>query len=1181
MANGQNQIGGGAAVRLQQHLEEQLAEDFKLLKAIEDKLRGETHPRRTLELTHDRDEIKQRIQERQAELEDLERKQAARPTVIPRESASRQDWGDAPDVSVFFGRSEELTLLESWLVQDRCRLVAILGMGGVGKTGLSLKLGRGGIGKTDLSLKLARGLTEEFEFVVWRKLLNAPPLEDILKDLIQVLSDHQDLDLPETIEAQIARVMGYLRQHRCLIMLDNVESILQGGEAPGHYRPGYEAYGQWLQQVGETAHQSCVLLTSREKPKEVARLEGKAKPVRSLNLSGLGTEEGQQIFRECGDFVGSKDQWQEVIRFYNGNPLALELAARHIEEVFFGDLGAFLQEGKPVFDDLRELLDWHFTRLSDQEREVLYWLTINREPTTLADLRSDLLSPGAKAQLPSTLQSLQRRLPLERNQTAFSLQPVLIEYITDRLIEQATEELLTQQPNLLNSHALLKALAKDYIRESQSRSILEPIQAELNTRLGDRPTITQHLLGIVQRLQADYPKTGYAAGNLLNLMRQGGTAIQGQDFSQLAIWQAYLQGWQLPDVNLTGADLASSVFTQRFGTVSAVAFSPDGQVLAAGIASGEIRFWRVVDGEQILTCRGHTEWPWAIAYSPDGRLLVSGSQDKTLRLWDTQTGQCRQVLQGHTAWIKSVAFSPDGRLLASGSNDQTVRLWDVQTGQCLHELTAHTDWVWSVAFHPQQPWLASGGADGAIHLWNTDTGECLRTLTGHTKAVKTVVFSPNGATLASGGFDHQVRLWDSVTGACRAVLEGHRELVWSVMFSPDGRLLVSNGDDQTTRLWHGETGHFLRMVKERTSRVWSIAFSPDGQTIASSSEDQTVRLWDVATGQTLKTLWGYSSVIWSVAFHPQGNQIASGSDQGVQVWQSPYSGCASSLQGYGGKSRAVAYHPNGHQLASGSDDGCVRLWDLQTGRCSKTLPGHTNRIWSVAFSPRGDRLVSSSEDQTLRLWEAATGQCLRVMTGHQSRAWSAAFHPTQPWIASGSDDERVRLWDGNTGDCLQTLEGHRSRIWCVAFNPEGSLLASSSADTTVRLWNGNTGEPLKVLEGHTNAVWSVAFSPTAPLLASTGTDRTLRLWNVQTGECLAVMEGHTELVWWVAFSPDGKTIATSSSDETLRLWSVDAMQCVETLRCDRPYERMNITDVTGISEAQKSVLKTLGAIETV
>ena len=1091
-----------------------------------------------------------------------------------------QDWGEAPDIPVFFGRTEELATLEQWILCDRCRLVAILGMGGIGKTQLSVKLGRGGIGKTDLSLELAKGIQDEFDYLIWRSLLNAPPVTDILTNLIKVLSNEKETDLPDTLDTQLSRLLHYLRASRCLLILDNAESILRGGEGAGQYREGYQGYGELLRRVGEVPHQSCLLLTSREKPQEIALLEGKTRPVRSLNLRGLDELDGQKIFNEIGTFCGSDSEWREVVEFYNGNPLALELAARHIDEVFFGDLSEFLKQGKPLFSDLRDLLDWHFNRLSNDEQEIMYWLAINREPISLSELREDSLSPLAKEQIPSTLQSLQRFLPLERTKAAFGLQPVLLEDVTERLIERACEEIRTKTLELFNSHALLKALAKDYVRESQSRLILKPIQDRLIASFSNPLALEKQLIEIISLVRENSPKqTGYVAGNVLNLLRQLNTDLRGYDFSHLTIWQAYLQGWNLQEVNVAYSDLAKSVFTQSFGTVSSVAFSPDGRLLAAGIANGDIRLWRVADGEPLLTCRGHSDWPWAIAFSPDGRTIASGSQDQTVRLWDVNTGHCILVLPGHTSWVKAIAFNSDGSRLASGSNDRTIRLWDVSTGECIQIWQEHSDWVWSVAFSPSDRTLASASGDGTIKLWDTTTGSCLQTLEGHSNSVKAIAFSPDGNTLASGSFDQTVRLWNVSTSECTKILQGHTELVWLVAFSPDGCMLASSGDDGNIRLWDVKTGEIVQTVKERTNRIWSIAFSPDGSILASSGEDQTIRLRDTHTGRTIKTIWGYSSVMWSIAFNPSGDSLAIGSDRGVQLWDIDSAKFLKTIQEYIGKTRAVCFSPNGSLLASGSDDGNIRLWDIKTGQCLKTLQGHTNRVWSVSFNPGSDVVVSTSADGTVRLWNVNTGQCLQTLTGHNSRVWSASFSPEGNIIASGSDEELVRLWDITIGQCLKTLQGHTSRIWSVAFSPDGSLIASGSADRTVRLWNVSTGECLATLEGHTNSVWSVAFSHSGTILASGGTDRSVRVWDIARGQCLNILEGHAENIWSVVFSPDDQMLASSSSDETIKFWSVQTAQCLKTLTSDRPYERMNITGVTGVTEAQKAVLRDLGAIE--
>ncbi|PLZ69949.1 NB-ARC domain-containing protein, partial [Fischerella thermalis] len=938
-------------------------------------------------------------------------------------SNTRLDWGDATHTSVFYGRTQEIATLEQWILDERCRLVAILGMGG--------------IGKTTLAVKLAQQIQEEFEYVIWRSLREAPPIKSILANLIPFLSDEQETEsnLPENLSERISRLIYYLQNNRCLVVLDNVESILRSGSRAGQYQEGYEGYGEMFRLLGEATHQSCLILTSRENPKEVSLLKGRALPVRSLQLRGLKVDDAQEILKVKG-LSATEKEWQVMTERYAGNPLALKIVATTIEDVFDGNVTDFLRENTAVFGDIRDVLDQQFERLSHIEKDIMYWLAINREPITLSVLREDMVSPVPSPKLLEALESLLRRSLVEKNAATFTLQPVVMEYVTQVLIEQVCEEIATENIELFRCHALMKATAKDYVREAQIRLILQPVINGLLTVFRSKKGIEKQLTKILARLQEESPQEpGYTAGNIVNLLKSLGIDFTGYDFSHLSIWQADLRKVNLHHVNFQNADLTKSVFSETFGGIMSVAFSPDGKLLAAGDSNGEIHLWQVADGKQLL------------------------------------------ILRGHANWVVSLAFSPDSRTLASGSSDCTVKLWDVATGQCLHSLQEHGNEVWSVAFSPEGDKLVSGCDDQIIRLWSVRTGECLKIFQGHTNWVLSVAFSLDGQTLVSGSDDNTIRLWDVNSGECLKIFQGHSDGIRSISLSPDGQMLASSSDDQTIRLWNLSTGECQRIFRGHTNQIFSVAFSPQGDILASGSHDQTVRLWDVRTGECQRIFQGHSNIVFSVAFSPGGDVLASGSrDQTVKLWHIPTSQCFKTFQGHSNQILSVAFNPDGKTLASGGHDQKVRLWNVSTGQTLKTFYGHTNWVYSVAFNSQGNILGSGSADKTVKLWDVSTGQCLRTCQGHSAAVWSVAFNPDGQILVSGSEDQTLRLWNVRTGEVLRTLQGHNAAIWSVAFSPQGTVLASGSLDQTVRLWDAKTGECLRTLEGHRSWAWAVAFS---------------------------------------------------------------------------------------------------------
>ena len=621
--------------------------------------------------------------------------------------------------------------------------------------------------------------------------------------------------------------------------------------------------------------------------------------------------------------------------------------------------------------------------------------------------------------------------------------------------------------------------------------------------------------------------------------------------------------------------------------VSAVAFSPDGTLLATADADGTVRLWNPATRRPIgVTLHASARnGVWGVAFSPDGTLLASADGDGTVRLWNPATGRpIGKPIQATSAayGVSGVAFSPDGTRLASADGDGTVRLWNPATGRPIGkpiQATSAAYGVSGVAFSPDGTRLASADGDGTVRLWNPATGrpigKPLQAGSGPLGDAGGVAFSPDGKLLASGGGDGTVRLWDPATGRPVRVLQtgsGSVGGVYGVAFSRDGKQLASGGALGTVQLWNPATGRPVGAPLQDTSTlngVSAVAFSPDGTLLASAAGnlldraagggDGTVRLWNPATGlpvgAPIQTGYGLSGV----AFSRDSTLLASagGGDGTVRLWN-PHTGrpvgapiqATSAAYGVSG----VAFSQDGTLLASAGGDGTVRLWNPHTGRpVGKPLHATSARnggVHAVAFSPDGTLLASAGGDGTVRLWNPHTGRPvgkpLHATSARNGGVHAVAFSPDGTLLASADADGTVRLWNPHTGRPvgapLQTGSAWQTGVYGVAFSHDGKLLASGGGDGIVWLWNPATGRPVGApLHATSNPLYGapeVAFSPDGTLLASADTDYGVRLWNPATGQPVGgpiPVSSQTGGADMVTFSLDG-TLASGGPDGTVRLW---------------------------------------------
>ncbi len=332
------------------------------------------------------------------------------------------DRGQVLETNTLYGRDQELTKLKQSILKDRCNLVGIFGMAG--------------IGKTLLATQLAKAVQTEFDFVIWLSLSNAPTIEPTLIAIIKFISKQQatGVTFAQDLNEIIRQLLYYLRQFRCLLILDNLETILQIKTVnydgrKNNYQKEYQGYGQLLETIANSHHQSCILLTGREIPSNFVSLKRNSPRVNSLQLSGLNISVCQQLIQLLGIIKSSEQSTEKLINYYGGNPLALKIIATSIVDLFNGDLEEFWQSEVRLFGDIKDLLDQQWQRLSESEKDVMYSLAIAREPISLNNLEDYFLSVNSRSQLLTVLQSLKRRSLIERNSKGFTQQPFVMDYI--------------------------------------------------------------------------------------------------------------------------------------------------------------------------------------------------------------------------------------------------------------------------------------------------------------------------------------------------------------------------------------------------------------------------------------------------------------------------------------------------------------------------------------------------------------------------------------------------------------------------------------------------------------------------------------------------------------------------------------------------------------------------------
>jgi WD40 repeat protein len=591
------------------------------------------------------------------------------------------------------------------------------------------------------------------------------------------------------------------------------------------------------------------------------------------------------------------------------------------------------------------------------------------------------------------------------------------------------------------------------------------------------------------------------------------------------------------------------------GKVKAVAFSPNGKILATGCDEKTI-LWNVATGQELASLEG-PRFVNSLAFSPDGKnLAIAGSSG--MKIWDIVNRQELAWFRGYRNEIYSIAFSPDGKYLATNGYD-SLRLWDLIHQRELRSIPENRP---TFAFSPDGASLAVAGSKG-IKLLDVATGREGISLSDNPQGARSVVFSPDGKWLFSGGGRPRIGLWNASTGQLVKEFNEDNHITSDfAAFSPDSKILATTSTNRSVILLDVPTGLELATLKGHSERVYSLSFSPDGQRLATASEDHTVKLWDVATIRNISPRLGnHKGRISSIAFSLDGKKLATaGEDQVVKLWDVKTGRELSTFYAKGKKILAMAITTDGTIMAAGDtlDRGAAKLWNITTDREVATIE---ERLHSATFS-FDNRTLAVGTKGLVKLFEVSTGKEIitlntrgdttiaeehfisgirgdnskaKVVTTTYNSPTSLAFSPDGRSLAIGMWHGSVGVWETATGLKTQTFKGHSELVSSLAFSPDGKRLVTGSHDRTVKLWDVMTGQELGILKGHTTGIQHLAFSPDGKRLATGDFYRTY-LWDLVTAQQLTTFHslGGNSLM---AFSPDGKTWAMANTSD-VRLWRI-------------------------------------------
>jgi WD40 repeat protein len=1094
------------------------------------------------------------------------------------------------DETELWGREGNRQRLLQWIRGDRCRLILLWGLPGLGKTALAVDL--------------AQMLKADFERVGYLLLSDQATDSGVFQALADWLNRGQGSQpVPDSATSLPQWIVHQCRQSNLLIVIDQLEALFAPQQLAGTNRAGRAGVVALLQQLATSQHQSCIICVSQEKPQDFAHWLGPR--VRDYPLQGWTDTAVKGFLGQQGEIRGSRQDWVTFNHRYGGLPLALKGLTSSLQDLYRGELHLFLKQadtglGDRVHQALQSLVD----RLSPEEKQLLYWLALVQTPLTLARLREEIPAyPGTAA-----LQSLIAR-SLCRVRSDSALADTVVDLpgpvgwqIIAQLQIWLEEEIETEQLDWFHRLPLVTMTASAALQADQQKRLCQPLIETLALSLasmGDRQQKCQRLHQALRPLALAKP--GYGPANLIRLYQGLGVDLRGADFSHLDIWEADLSQISLQGADFQSAHFRHTAFSTPLDPSPILAISPDGHDLVAADCQGRLWWWNLNQGDlvEVIELADPPTLITALTFSPDGETLAVGTNTGQIWLYPIRTATPADSLSQHASRVTALAFTARGGVLASADQQGQIYLWEVASGVCQRHWPAHRGLIQELNFNADGDRLISLGEDQSVHLWDLPQGDLAASFQARPGAsIRTTGFFPSGGdrpstalAFAAGHDDYGLAIWAIATGMLEWGVPTDLEGLLALAVSRDGHYLACSRQDGSLTLWDILRHRRHQILPTLSAPIWGLQFSPSGTYLVTDHEIG-LQVWNIQHRELLRRFLRQVYPVCATVLGTADNHlITAHTDHQIRIWpldqSSPPDPLPWLLDPLQGRLHALAISDDGQWWASSGSDHTIALWsgcrtEARTGPFW-VLPAAATLM---ALSARGEWLATAGQAATIGLWQVATGKAVGTLPGHDGPASALIFNPTAsdlnshhaPYLISGGRDGTICLWDLNQLICRKVLRGHLRQVHSLALSLQGDRLVSASYDGRVCWWDVHSGEPLGSWQAPLGQwLHTVTVDRTGQILAMTSAAGLLSIWPIANDLGPWRLRGHRQDIWTAVVSSDRSQVITVSQDSEIRFWALPAGPCQRVLQSHLPYAGVNMVGVRGLSTATLTLIKALGA----